>query len=271
MTELVNTHCHTGYCGHAEGEVREYAQIAHDAGLTTLAFTDHYPLTKTFDPDDYLSVLEPDIPAYKRDVLDARDRFGDMEILLGCELDYLGAYEDREGLHDNLDDFDLVLGSVHFVDGWPFDDPSKADRWEEPGAVDEIWNRYVDLWCDAATDASLRFDVMSHPDLAKKFGHYPSFDLLPLYKRMAEAANAGGKMIELNTSGSYYKCKDMFPCTELLAEFNHAEVPATLGTDAHVPENVTRDIEQGYERLYRAGYRKLTVPTRERGRRTIDL
>lgn len=271
MTELVNTHCHTGYCGHAEGDVDEYACIAHDAGLTTLAFTDHYPLTPAFDPDDYLSVLRPDLPAYKSDVLAAREKYPDMEVLLGCELDYLGTYEDREGLEAELEDFDIVLGSVHFVDAWPFDDPAKADRWEEPGAVEDIWRRYVDLWCEAASDKTYRFEVMSHPDLAKKFAHYPSFDLAPYYKRMADAANAGGRVIELNTSGSYYKCKDMFPSVELLEEFNHAEVPATLGTDAHVPENVTRDIEKGYDRLRRAGYSHLTVPTRNRGRREVAL
>lgn len=271
MPELVNTHCHTGYCGHAEGDVTEYVQIAHDAGLTTLAFTDHFPLTKAFDPTDYLSVLRCDLPAYKQDVRDAQKAYPDMEILLGCELDYLGSYEDRDGLQDELDDFDLVLGSVHFVDAWPFDDPAQAGKWEEPGAVDDIWKRYIDLWCDAASDTSLRFDVMSHPDLAKKFNHYPSFDLLPYYKLMAEAANAGGRMIELNTSGSYYKCKEMFPAIDLLKEFYKAEVPATVGTDAHVPENVTRDIEKGYEKLYKAGYRHLTVPTRGRGTREVKL
>lgn len=269
MTELVNTHCHTGYCGHAEGDVAQYAQIAHEAGLTTLAFTDHFPLTKVFDPDDYLSIA--DLSAYKQDIIEVARKYSDMEIILGCELDYLGTFEDRDSLQDTLDDFDLVLGSVHFVDAWPFDDPAKAGRWEEPGAADEIWKRYVDLWCEAASDTSLRYEVMSHPDLAKKFDHYPKFDLSPYYKRMADAANAGGRMIEVNTSGSYYKCKDMFPCIELLEEFKHAQVPATVGTDAHEPKNVTRDIEAGYDRLRRAGYKHLTVPTRDRDRREIAL
>ena len=271
MTELINTHCHTGYCGHAEGDVSEYTRIAHEAGLKTLAFTDHFPLTKKFDHNDYLSVLRSDLPSYKQDVLDMREKYPDMEILLGCELDYLGSYEDRTTIEEELEDFDLVLGSVHFVDAWPFDDPAQAGKWEEPGAVDDIWKRNVDLWCEAASDVSYRFEVMSHPDLAKKFDHYPSFDLAPYYKRMADAANAGGRMIEVNTSGSYYKCKDMFPCIDLLAEFNHAEVPATVGTDAHVPENVTRDIERGYDRLREAGYKHLTVPTSGRGRREIQL
>ena len=57
---------------------------------------------------------------------------------------------------------------------------------------------------------------MSHPDLAKKFGYYPSYDLAPLYEEMAEAARAGERMVEVNTSGGYYACAEMFPAPALL-------------------------------------------------------
>lgn len=269
--ELINTHCHSKYCGHGEGDVADYAAIAADAGLTTLAFTEHFPLSPAFDPDEYLSVLPENMPAYRQAVERARDEHPQMEILLGIEMDYLGDTEDRAIASDDLASFEIILGSVHFVDRWPFDDPAQRDRWEEPGMVDAIWRRYVDLWCEAASDPSQPFTVMSHPDLAKKFAYYPSFDLTPLYARMAEAAAAGGRMIEVNTSGGYYACKEMFPAPALLEQFARAQVPCTVGTDAHEPRLVTRDIERGYDLMRRAGYKCVTVPTRERGRRTIDL
>lgn len=269
--ELINTHCHSRYCGHGAGEIAEYARNAHDAGLTTLAFTEHYPLSKKFDPVGYLSVPEADMGAYIDAVRKQQEVYPDMDILLGIELDYLGDYEDRPDWQDGLDQFDLVLGSVHFVDAWPFDDPAQRGAWDEPGATDRIWGRYVDLWCDAAADKSLRFDIMSHPDLAKKFGYYPTFDLAPHYERMAEAAKAGERMVEVNTSGSYYACKEIFPTLDLLKEFRRAGIPVTVGTDAHDPAHVTRDIEKGYQLARDAGYTELTVPTRDRDRRTIQL
>ncbi len=268
-TELVNTHCHCGYCPHAEGAIADYARIAHDAGLTTLAFTDHYPLTKKFDPRDYLSVTDMD--AYRADIMEVRAAYPDMEVLYGIELDYLGAFEDRALTQAMLDEFDIVLGSVHFVDEWPFDDPAQRGIWDEPGAPDRIWRRYVDLWCEMAADTSLRFDVLSHPDLAKKFAYYPTFDLAPLYRMMAEAAREGGRLVEVNTSGSYYACKEIFPAPALLAEFARAGVPCTLGTDAHEPANVTRDIRKGYDLMRQAGYQHITVPTAGRGRREVAL
>lgn len=269
--ELINTHCHTKYCGHGEGEVAQYAKLAHDAGLTTLALTDHYPLTHAFDPDEYICVTPERLPAYIDAVKDAKGAWDDMEVLLGTELDYLGADEDREGWQSDLDEFDLVLMSVHYVDRWPFDDPAQRGAWDEPGAVDRIWRRYIDLWCEAAANRSLRAEVMSHPDLAKKFAYYPTFDLAPAYSQMAEAAREGGRMIELNTSGTYYACKEMFPAPGLLHEFCRAGVPCTVGTDAHVPANVTRDINKAYKAMHDAGYREVTVPTAARDRRTIRL
>ncbi|MFR7403778.1 MAG: PHP domain-containing protein [Coriobacteriaceae bacterium] len=48
--ELVNTHCHCVYSGHGTGTIAEYADAAAAAGLTTLAFTEHFPLSAAFDP-----------------------------------------------------------------------------------------------------------------------------------------------------------------------------------------------------------------------------
>ena len=92
----------------------------------------------------------------------------------------------------DMEPFSLVLGSVHFIDGWPFDDPAQRGRWEEPGAPDAIWRRYGELWCEAAANRTNPYDAMSHPDLAKKFGFYPTFDLGPFYEAMAEAAMRAG-------------------------------------------------------------------------------
>ena len=269
--ELVNTHCHTGYNGHGEGAVEDYVACAKAAGLTTLAFTDHYPLSHAMDPTAYVSVPADKVDAYIDDVLAARAAHPELEIIVGCELDYLGPDEDRIFAPGTFDRFELVLGSVHYVDAWPFDDPAQRDRWDQPGMPDAIWRRYFELWCAAAADKSQPFHVMAHPDLAKKFGYYPSYDVAPLYRMAAEAIAETDRMIELNTSGSYYACAEVFPAPALLREFRRAGVACTLGTDAHKPEHVARDIERGYRALYEAGYRSVTVPTATGDRRSLTI
>ena len=268
--ELVTTHTHTSFCGHGEGTVEELVCAAEAAGVTTLAVTEHFPLTPAFDPVAYLSMPAERLGEYLSVLEEARERHPGIEIITGCELDWLGDDEDRTLSGDDFAPFSLVLGSVHFVDAWPFDDPSQRDRWDEPGAPDVIWKRYFDLWCDAVS-SDIPFDVMSHPDLAKKFGYYPSYDVAPLYERAAEACAAAGRMVEVNTSGSYYACKEMFPAPALLQAFCRAGVPCTVGTDAHVPAHVARDVRAAYRLMAQAGYRTVTVPTATGDRREIDL
>lgn len=269
--ELVNIHSHTKYSGHGEGTIEEVVSAAAAAGITTLALTEHFPLSEAIDAERRVS-MTPDFVSTYLETIDAmRDRYPQMEIIAGAEVDWLGEHEDRTLSDSDFAPFEVLLGSVHYVDLWPFDDPAQRDRWNEPGATDAIWRRYVEIWCEAASCSNRPFAIMSHPDLAKKFGYYPSFDLEPLYRDMVDAIVGTDRMIEVNTSGLYYACKEMFPAPDLLAAFCRAGVPCTIGTDAHAPANVARSLREGYRLMYDAGYREVTVPTRGGDRRSIPL
>lgn len=267
--DLVSQHNHTNLTGHGEGSIGELAAWAHRVGMKNIAVTEHYPLSADFDPDNYISMPRSALEHYRRDVLSQRELYPDMEVVLGCELDWLGSDEDRTFAPDEFDCFDLIIGSVHFVDAWPFDDPAQRGHWDELGP-DAIWRRYFEIWCEAVT-SSAPFTVMAHPDLVKKFNIYPSFDPQRLYREAAEAARAGGRMVEVNTSGNYYLCKEMYPNEGLLREFNRAGIPVTIGADAHTPMHVNRDIMEGYRLMYDAGYREVTVVLPGGGRRVMPL
>ncbi len=267
--ELVSIHNHSGFCGHGAGAVEEYVCAAAEAGITTMAMTEHYPLSPAFDANEYLSMPMRALDEYSAQVNRSRDAHPEIEVLLGCEFDWLGEDEDRDLSAVDFGLFEVVLGSVHFIDRWAFDDPACKGKWEELGA-DYIWRRYFEIWCEAAS-SGLPFDIMSHPDLAKKFGYYPSFDVTALYIQAAEAAASGGRMVEVNTSGKHYACKEMFPAPALLEAFCKAGVPCTVGTDAHQPHNVARGIEEGYRLMYECGYREVTVPTRSGERRRVTI
>ena len=112
---------------------------------------------------------------------------------------------------------------------------------------------------------------MAHPDLVKKFGYRPSFNPQPLYDQAAEAVVAGGRMVEVNTSGLTYACAELFPASDLLRTFFRAGIPCTIGTDAHDPAVVARNLMPGLRAMYDAGYRCVTVPTKSGDRREIVL
>lgn len=267
--ELVSQHNHTGLTGHGEGTIEELISHAHSLGMTNIAVTEHYPLSEAIDPTNYISMPWSVLDDYKAQILKQRRLHPDMEVLVGCELDWLGEDEDRDFAEDQFDDFDIILGSVHYLDLWPFDDPAQRDYWDNVGAR-YIWDRYFEVWCEAVISHA-PFTVMSHPDLVKKFNIYPDGDWKKYYTNAAEAAQSSGRMIEVNVSGLYYACKEPFPHIDLLREFCRAGVPCTIGSDAHKTIDVNRSIVEGYRYLYEAGYRELTVVVPGGDRRTIPL
>ena len=267
--ELINTHTHTEYCGHGQGTIEELVAAADKAQVTTLAITEHYPLSQIFDPKAHLSMPWEQLEEYCNTVIAIRKRYPHIEIILGCEFDWLGSYEDRSISQLDLSRFDCVLGSTHFIDGWALDDPAMKVKWEQLGA-DVIWKRYFEIWCEAVL-SDKPFTVMAHPDLPKKFNQYPSYDLAPLYAQAVEAVYESGRMVEVNTSGAYYACREMYPSQAFLTELCRAHVPCTIGTDAHHPDNVTRGLAEGYRLMYESGYREVTVPTIGGDRRNITI
>ncbi len=267
--ELITTHTHSTFCEHAKDSLSDMVNAAIAAGITTMAATEHYPITKAFDESLKATMLASRLDEYVTAVRQEQAAHPELDLLLGCELDYFGDLEDRIIDDDDLACFDVILGSVHFIDRWLFNSTRFEEHWHDVD-VDAVWIRYIDLWCDAAV-SDRPFTVMAHPDVVKKFGFMPSFDLVPYYRRMADAAQAGGRMVEVNTAGLRDKVGEVYPSPDLLTEFAHAGVPCTVGTDAHRVEHIASGIQDAYAAMYAAGYRNVTVPTKGRGRRVIPL
>jgi histidinol-phosphatase (PHP family) len=250
---VIDVHLHTGRCRHASGTPSEYAAVAESRGITTIAFTDHMPLLDNDDSDYAMSSSE--LPEYVDDVCRTA-REARVEVLLGIEADWVPGREADIAEALALHRYDLVLGSVHFIDGWAFDDPRCRHGYEAWDA-EALWNRYFDELVTAASSGL--FDVMAHPDLLKKFDYRPPQDLSPLYARAAEAFAEAEVAVEVNTAGLRKPCREIYPALGLLAACRRAGVPATLGSDAHDPTDVGAGYGEARELLQAAGYDSLVV------------
>ena len=217
--ELVTMHTHTNYTGHGHGTVAELVNAAAATGISAIAVTEHYPMSEAMDPTNEVSMPWDKMPQYLIDIAAAAAAHPAMDVLPGCEVDWLGAQEDRGISALDFSNFVHVLGSVHYLDGWAFDDPAQEARWHDVG-VDAVWRRYFEVWCEAASCREAPFTCMAHPDLVKKFGYRPSFNPQPLYDQAAEAVVAGGHMVEVNTSGLTYVAPSCFPRLTCCARFS---------------------------------------------------
>jgi len=262
MRQLTDCHIHTERCGHAVGTVDEYVAAGVKHGLLGMVITEHLALPDDLDPHRNLSMPACDLDDYLVEVDLTRQRYPEIEVISGIEADFLPGREGATAMalaaaKNRSDGVRMVLGSVHFIDGWVFDDPNRIEEWERHD-VDVAWRDYFSLWCDAVRSGM--FDVMAHPDLVKKFGHRPTFDPRELYAEAARVASSAGVLIEVSTAGLRKPVAELYPGHELLAAFRQAGVAATAGSDAHDPSEVGYKIESAYDALARAGYESVQFP-----------
>ncbi|HBV99013.1 MAG: histidinol phosphatase [Peptococcaceae bacterium BICA1-7] len=251
-------HIHTGRCGHASGGMRQYADEAVNKGLGEIGFSDHIPMywLPSDSRDPGLAMAEEQFPGYVAEVLGLKSEFSSLSIRLGVEVDYIPGRETAIKPFLLGCPFDYVIGSVHYIDGWGFDNPALLEEFGRQN-IDEIYEKYFDLLCAAAS--SRLFDIIAHPDLIKKFGHRPAAPPLELYRRAAVAMAGAGVCVEVNTAGLRVPAEEIYPSLDFLRICRLEGVPASTGSDAHAPGLVGAGFSQAADLLREAGYREVAV------------
>jgi histidinol-phosphatase (PHP family) len=251
---LVDYHVHTARCGHAVGTMEQYVEHAIASGLREMGFSDHLYLywMPSAERDPELGMAEWELDFYVEDVERCRRRYGrDIAIRLSTEADFVPGYErDLESILRRYD-WDYVIGSVHFIDGWGFDDSRKLAGYAE-WDIDALYARYFELVGQSAETGL--FDTIGHPDLVKKFGYRARSDQTGAYARLAERFARSGVCVELNTAGLRKPIGEVYPHLDLLRACQALGVPATLASDAHAPGEVAADLGVAGDLLRVAGY-----------------
>ena len=238
-TPRADLHTHTALCKHASGTPEEYLAAAQKAGLAYWGVSDHFPAPTGYDAA--FRMAPGDLPRYFEILDSLRDaaKGSGLQVLAAVEFDYVPGRMDEvfAALNPLRPKFDYLIGSVHYVGDFAFDDPDKLAEWPRYG-VDAVWDGYL---TDLKAFVELGgFNVMAHSDLPKKFGFRPS-DPGNVLRRMTEiyeCAAAKGICLELNTAGLRVAADEIYPSAEFLRAAFRAGMKITLGSDAHKPEHV---------------------------------
>lgn len=254
-------------------QVAAYCARAQEHGVTEIALTEHFHRFRQVDavlngwwhdePDAALRAgmntywteeQGGDLDQYVEVVLAAK--LEGLPVVLGLEVDfYRGRMHDVAALLDGYP-FDVLLGSIHWLGAWGFDNgaiPAFAAEWDAR-SIESVWEAYtIDL--EELADSGV-CDVLAHPDLCKITGRMPA---VPdeWYDRMAEAAARSGMAAEVSTAGWRKPVGEAYPAPTLLARFHRSGVPVTTATDAHAVDLVAERGADVRELLAAAGYEAL--------------
>jgi len=262
--------------------VRAYAEAASAAGVEEICITEHLFRFRhadrllhgwwDADPDGRLREQTAaywaehatgDLEEYVSAVLGAAAD-APIPVRLGLEVDYYpGRMGEVAGLLAGWP-FDLVLGSVHWLGAWGFDqmgDPVVDDQWATR-EVEAVWDAYVAAIEELS--ATRTADVLAHPDLAKVAGIVPAGDLAPWWDRLAKAAAENGVAAELSSAGWRKPAAEAYPAPPLLARFHEAGVPLTTASDAHELRLVADGTDRLRTLLVEAGVTELCGFARRR-------
>jgi histidinol-phosphatase (PHP family) len=263
---LTSYHNHTNW---SDGAPTLAAQIqaAKAAGIDELGISDHYVLYPGGEEVEWSLPLDL-LGDYVLQLRAAAAEVRGLTLRLGIEADFFP--ETVDDLRERLAPFpwDYVIGSVHYVDGFPIDENTRFWDALPPEERDEKWRLY---WVRVRQLAeSGVYDFLAHPDLPKKFGHRPSVDLSAEIAAALDAVAAADMAVEINTAGWSLPAGEAYPSLDFLRQARAREIPLLINADAHFPEFLTRNFDRARDLAREAGYTEL-VRYEQRQRYPVPL
>ncbi|MGG5768015.1 histidinol phosphate phosphatase domain-containing protein [Bacillus wiedmannii] len=187
---------------------------------------------------------------FTKTIEEAKERWSKRGVMLklGIEADYfIGGEQELQSLLA-LGDFDYVIGSVHFLNGWGFDNPDTKEYFKEH----DLYALYDTFFktVECAVRSNL-FDIIAHLDNIKVFNYrLDENEQLSYYKEIARALVETNTATEIN-AGLYYRypVREMCPSPLYLQVLAKYGVPVTLSSDAHYPNDLGKYVAENIKTL----------------------
>jgi len=257
---MIDLHNHTILCNHAVDSMDEFIQKAITKGIKIYGFSDHAPMN--YDEKYRMSFEDMDI--YENWIDSLKEKYKDkIKILKGYEVDFTPNV-DKRVLERKVD---YLIGSVHFLDNWGFDNPEFLSEWKKRD-VDDVYKEYFELIEKMAQ--SKLFDIVGHLDLIKVFDFHPKKDIKKIAKNAIESIADNKMVVEINTAGLRKKVNEFYPSIHLLEMIKEYNIDITFGSDAHSKNQVGFNLKEAYKLAKYLGFKRV-VYFENREKRVIKL
>jgi histidinol-phosphatase (PHP family) len=242
-------HVHTRFSSDSKEEPSAAVASAVKKGLSAIALSDHLDLNEKEVGYGYYRY-----DAAKTEIEALRRRFPEIRLVFAVEVDYGIQWRERvdEWLANHK--WDIVIGSVHSLDGRPIENPKLFEN----ASTDELIVQYFRDLNDLVEQD--KFDIVAHVDIVKRYlvryGCKWSRECLineagPVIEKIANS----GRYLEVNTSGLRQEAGECFPGANLLKAYKNAGGNRlVIGSDAHQAKSVGTGFKQAAGMISRAGF-----------------
>ena len=262
-----NYHTHTSFCD-GKKTIAEVVQSAISQGLLAVGLSSHAPLPF----ERKWCMKRESFPSYLEEIRLARAN-DNIQVYAGLEADFI---PEKISPADFRGQLDYVIGSIHFVDGFP-----NSEGWEIDGpyemflkGYDAVFNsnmravvaRYFELTRQMVRDASP--DIVGHLDKIKiqnkdrsTFREDENWYVNEIESTLAIIRD-NGCIVEVNTRGLYQaKTSTPYPSPWIIKRMAELGIPVTLSSDAHHPDDLVNRFSDTASILLHAGIKKIRILT----------
>jgi len=247
---IVDMHNHTTLCNHAQGSIDDFVQTAIKNRIDVFGFSDHAPMNF----DEKYRMRFDQMAHYEAKVLEAKKRYQDkIKILLAYEVDFLEGLIDFRVLEANVD---YLIGSVHFINHWGFDNPKFIGGYKDRN-IDEIWEAYFEAIKQMAQ--SRLFDIVGHIDLIKIFNFLPKKEIKLIAQEAIKEIKKADMVVEFNSAGYRKPIRELYPSTEIIELLAEYDIPITFSSDAHQIDQINYKKNEAMALAKCYGYKKCAI------------
>lgn len=266
----VNYHSHCNYCDGSQA-AGEYVQAAMEAGFIVWGFSSHCPLPfeNSWSMDSGAQL------AYLAEINDLKEKWKEqIQVYAGMEVDFIPGVCGPESKMNRFPELDFSIGSIHHVDA--FEDGSP---WEIDGTYKLFKKGLHQIFNNDARAAITRYfeltrwmllletpDILGHLDKIKihqnkegLFSEEEEWYRMQVIKTLKVMSNTHA-VLEVNTRGLYKgHSLDVYPSRWILQIANDFNIPVTISSDAHEPEEAAAGFSFAARILQEVGYKQVAI------------
>jgi histidinol-phosphatase (PHP family) len=267
---MIDLHVHPNYSIDAEGSIIEFCEEAIDKNLEIICFTTHLD-TGPGRKDCFVRVKGAKVHVlsnewlqdYESTIKLADETYHELKVLLGVEVDLYPGVEQNlpDGFHDT--DFDLIIGSVHLMDGNAISLEDEAYEIFKKHELQDLGERYYTLLIDSVETGM--YDILGHIDIYRRYGekfYGQSIHSIwkPYIRKLVKKMKKYDVGFEINTSTWRKGLAHPMPERALIQELANLGVDiVTIGSDAHSPSQVGDNIDRAIVLASQCGIKEITV------------